>query len=73
MKDPHVDNGYQQVYDAPSFLHKNGLETEVLWGATCRITLNFLDLIFGFKVPTEGSLPVLKGIMDETYMNAKAA
>jgi len=49
-------------------LHKNSLETEVLWGATCRITLNFLKLMFGFEVPADGSLPVLKGILDETYM-----
>jgi len=68
IKDPNADNRRQQVYDAPSFLHKNSLETEVLWGATCRITLNFLKLMFGFEVPADGSLPVLKGILDETYM-----
>jgi hypothetical protein len=72
MRDPNAENGGQQVYDAPSFLHKNGLESEVLWGATCRITLNFLELMFGFTLPADGSLPVLKGIMDETYLNAKA-
>ena len=72
MKNPNADNGTQQVYDAPSFLYKSGLESEVLWGATCRITLKFLELIFGFEVPTDGSLPVLKGIMDETYLNPKA-
>jgi len=69
MKDPNTDNGSQQVYDAPSYLHKNSLESEVLWGATCRITLNFLELMFGFEVPTDGSLPVLKAILDETYMS----
>jgi hypothetical protein len=72
MKDPNTDNGYQQVYDAPSFLHKNGSESEVLWGATCRIALNFLELMFGFAVPADGSLPALKGVMDETYLNPKA-
>ncbi len=72
MKDPNADNGSQQVYDAPSFLYKNREETEVLWGATYRITLNFLELMFGFTLPTDGSLPVLKGVMDETYMNPKA-
>jgi hypothetical protein len=69
MKDPNADNGSRQVYDAPSFLYKNSLETEVLWGATCRITLNFLELMFGFEVPADGSLPVLKGSLDETYMS----
>jgi len=72
MKDPNADNGSQRVYDSPSFLYKNSHETEVLWGATCRITLNFLELMFGFTVPDDGSLPVLKGIMDEAYMNHKA-
>jgi hypothetical protein len=72
MKDPKTDNGSHQVYDSPSFLYQRGLETEVLWGATCRITLNFLELMFGFTVPTDGSLPVLKGIMDESYLSPKA-
>lgn len=69
MKDPHAGKGRQKVYEAPSFLYKNGLESEVLWGATCRITLNFLQLMFGFEVPTDGSLPVLKGVMDKTYLD----
>ena len=73
MKDLNTGNGRQQVYDAPSFLHENSMETEVLWGATCRITLNFLELMFGFELPTNGSLPVLNGVMDESYINPKAS
>ncbi len=73
LKDPNSENGSQRVYDAPSFLHKNSLETEVLWGATCRITLNFLELMFDFTPPIKGSLPVLEGSMDETYMSPKAS
>jgi hypothetical protein len=69
LKDPHTPNGNRQVYDAPSFLHQSNPGNEILWGATCRITLNFLELIFGFKVPTDGSLPILKGVMDAAYMN----
>ena len=72
MKDSNAENGSQQVYDAPSFLYQNKQETEVLWGATCRITLNFLELMFGFEVPTDGSLPVRRGIMDERYLNPNA-
>ena len=73
MKDPFSANGRRQVYDAPSYLHRNGEETEVLWGATCRIALTFLDLIFGFALPVDGSLPVLRGVLDESYLNPKAA
>jgi len=71
MRDPNADNDAQQVYDAPSFLHKSGLESEVLWGATCRITLNFLELMFGFRLPRDGSLPVFRASMDESYLNPK--
>ena len=73
MKDPNSHDGSRQVYDAPSYLHKTGEETEVLWGATCRITLNFLELMFGFTPPMDGSLPILKGILDETYLNSKGS
>lgn len=68
MTDASTSSTPQLVYDAPSFLHQNGNETEVLWGATCRITLNFLELMFDFELPTDISLPVLKGTMQATYM-----
>ena len=72
MKDPGAANGRRQVYDAPSYLHRNGEESEVLWGATCRITLTFLDHMFGFALPADGSLPVLRAALDQTYLNPDA-
>jgi hypothetical protein len=72
IQDPNDPEAKHRVYDAPSFVHQSNSGTEVLWGATCRMTLNFLELVFDFEVPTDGSLPVLKGMMDETYMNPKA-
>ncbi len=51
----------------PCFLHHTMMGTEVLWGATYRIVMVFLDLIFGFKPPQMDGLQVVKGVIDEKY------
>ena len=51
----------------PCFLHQTMMGTEVLWGATYRIVMVFLDLIFGFKPPQMDGLQVVKGVIDEKY------
>lgn len=53
--------------DFPCFLHEDHDEREVLWGATYRIVMVFLDLIFGFRPPDSRSLPVVHGSLDESY------
>jgi hypothetical protein len=35
----------------PAFHAASSEETEILWGATYRITMNFLDHVFGFQPP----------------------
>lgn len=68
------ESGKHRVYDAPSYVHRTDTETEVLWGATCRMTLSFLKLVFDFSPPTLKSLSVLKDTMDRTYLhNGKRA
>jgi hypothetical protein len=54
--------------DFPCFLHQNGVEREVLWGATYRMTTLFLQLIFGFSPPPLQTLPVIAGTLDDTYL-----
>jgi hypothetical protein len=56
--------------DFPCFLHEDHDEREVLWGATYRIVMVFLDLIFGFRPPDTRSLPVFHGSLDEHYYGA---
>ena len=60
-----------QTYDTPCYLHQDHQESEVLWGATCRITLNFLKIVFDFKPPDIATLPVVKSDMDANYLNGK--
>jgi hypothetical protein len=63
-------NRGQCVFDSPSYVHKNHKEEEILWGATCRITLKFLKQIFDFTLPDLASLPIVEDVMDETYANS---
>jgi hypothetical protein len=57
------------VQDFPCFLHRHEQETELLWGATYRITMAFLEQIFGFKPPELASLPIVQGSLDQSYLN----
>lgn len=61
-----LDRGVQ---DMPCFLHRHQGRTEILWGATYRIVVYFLELIFDFKPPDIATLPIVLGIMDENYLN----
>ena len=49
--------------DFPCFVQ----DSERLWGATYRITMTFLEIVFGFTPPDMGSLPVIYGKLDRNY------
>ena len=69
IKDPKDSGINHRVYDAPSFVYRNKSESEVLWGATCRMTLSFLKLVFDFLTPELESLPVLREMMERSYLD----
>lgn len=54
--------------DYPCFIHEHPDEFEVLWGATFRITMAFLSIVFGFKPPDMESLSPVHGTLDENYL-----
>ncbi len=62
-KEKHPD-----VRDFPCFIHHSGDSAEVLWGATFRITMVFLEIVFGFKPPDMEPLPVLFRSLDKHYL-----
>jgi len=41
----------------------------VLWGATFRIVMSFLETVFGFSAPSMDSLPVITNTLNERYLN----
>ena len=53
----------------PCFRHQNENETELLWGATYRITMAFLKDVFGFEPPAADSLPQIHGRLSRSYLN----
>lgn len=64
---PDPVNKLRQGEAFPCFRHGNGKDTEILWGATYRITMEFLERVFGFKPPPEDDRPVIAGTRDKNY------
>ena len=55
----------------PCFRLPGNNETELLWGATYRITTIFLDFVFGFKPPDLETVPVIEGVLDRNYLTGQ--
>ena len=53
--------------DFPCFLHEDESGSEVLWGATYKIIMVFLEMVFGFKPPDGPGLPVVEGNLEKGY------
>lgn len=64
-----VSNGDDSpVQDFPCFRIQTRNQTEILWGATYRITMKFLKYVLDFTPPDLKSLPVVEGALDESYV-----
>ncbi len=61
----------ESIQDYPCFRIQAPRKQEILWGATYRITIDFLEQIFGFKPPAIATLPVVEGVLDETYLTGQ--
>lgn len=59
----------QRKEDFPCFIHQEKQGKEILWGATFRITMDFLKLVFDFQLPDINTLPVIQGKRGKTYLN----
>jgi hypothetical protein len=53
----------------PCFIHHGRQGTEILWGATFRITMDFLRIAFDFVLSATEDLPVVQGRRDEAYFS----
>jgi hypothetical protein len=63
--------GAAALQDFPCFRIQTRTQTEILWGATYRITVDFLKSVFDFLPPALASLPVVEGALDETYLSGQ--
>jgi hypothetical protein len=62
----------EYVNTFPCFRYEKDDESEILWGATFRITMAFLSIVFGFSPPGLDSLPEIKGYLSRTYHSNKS-
>lgn len=71
MVPPQHDNERQRLRheDFPCFIHEDDHGREMLWGATYRITLSFLERVFDFQPPEMDQLAVVHRRLDPNYLN----
>jgi hypothetical protein len=55
------------VQDFPGLLHEDAEVREALWGATYRIVLCFLEIVFGFSPPEMDSLNLIEDCRGQDY------
>lgn len=56
-----------EVSEFPCFVHEDAFGCEILWGATFRIVLGFLEAVFGFHMPEPADAPIVSGRLDRRY------
>lgn len=57
--------------DFPAFRHRSPEGSEILWGATYRITMNFLERVFGFQPPPPGGSEVIEKRLTAHYLTGQ--
>jgi hypothetical protein len=57
----------EYVNTFPCFKYGKDDQTEILWGATFRITMVFLNIVFGFSPPDFDFLPEIRGRLSRAY------
>lgn len=60
--------GRPETAEYPCFVYPSNGRAELLWGATYRMMITFLDLVFGFSPPHFETLPVVCGERDDSYL-----
>jgi hypothetical protein len=68
LKTPGDTDQLETMRSYPCFRYETDTETELLWGATYRITTVFLNFVFGFRPPGLKDLPVVEGVLDKNYL-----
>jgi len=62
-------SGAENVNTFPCFIYVKNQEAEILWGATFRITMDFLSYVFDFSPPDVHSLPEIRGHLSRAYLS----
>jgi 8-oxo-dGTP pyrophosphatase MutT (NUDIX family) len=71
VRRPAGSTGSESVRDEPGFRWRADHGAELLWGATFRITMDFLRFVFGFRPPERDDLPRVSGQLGESYLSGE--
>jgi hypothetical protein len=63
----------EQVREVPAFRYRSSAGQDILWGATFKITMAFLQLVFEFAPPEMASLPQEDGYLGKGYLTGERA
>ncbi len=71
---PRPDRTEPEIKRLPCFIHHyQPGGSEIFWGATLRMALEFLEIVYGFTPPEIDSLPVVSGQLTTAYLNGAPA
>ncbi|NCO59692.1 MAG: hypothetical protein COZ11_09550 [Deltaproteobacteria bacterium CG_4_10_14_3_um_filter_51_14] len=59
--------------DFPCFLYKGAEGEEILWGATYRMVMEFVRIVFQYEPPAVNELPPLERSISREYLKARRA
>lgn len=55
----------------PCLVHEDSAGREILWGATYRMVMAFLEVVLGFRPPPLEGLPVVEGKLGHAYVGGR--
>jgi 1-acyl-sn-glycerol-3-phosphate acyltransferase len=62
------DRPEPETRQLPCFIHRQREGSDIFWGATLRIALQFLEIVYGFIPPELDTLPVVQGRLTGEYL-----
>ncbi len=65
---PGPDRPEPETRQLPCFIHRQREGSDIFWGATLRIAMQFLEIVHGFVPPQLDNLPVVQGRLSGEYL-----
>ncbi len=65
---PDTNRSDPEIRRLPCFIHRNREGSDIFWGATLRMSMQFLEIVYGFIPPEPGNLPVVSGHLTGEYL-----
>lgn len=66
-----VVQGIPNPWEFPCFVHKEGKEEEILWGATFEIIRTFFKIVFGFSFPVPEERKIVRRPLPPNYLSGR--